>query len=113
MAAAIIRPYVRAEVTWILEHHGIFQMVYYADKLGLNKDERNAIAAINGLIVQKNFAEHGIRPPLTRPMPANRFPIFSDGRGNIQPPAFTLPSLASQTAKPDNFSCLTGSAKAV
>ena len=40
MAAAIIRPYVRAEVTWILEHHGIFQMVYYADKLGLNKDER-------------------------------------------------------------------------
>ena len=25
MAAAIIRPYVRAEVTWILEHHGIFQ----------------------------------------------------------------------------------------
>lgn len=40
MAAAIIRPYVRAEVTWVLEHHGIFQMVYYADKLGLNKDER-------------------------------------------------------------------------
>ncbi len=40
MAAAILRPYVRAEVTWILEHHGIFQMVYYADKLGLNKDER-------------------------------------------------------------------------
>lgn len=40
MAAAIIRPYVRAEVTWVLEQHGIFQMVYYADKLGLNKDER-------------------------------------------------------------------------
>ena len=40
MAAAIIRPYVRAEVTWVLEHHGIFQMVYYADKLDLNKDER-------------------------------------------------------------------------
>jgi predicted HD phosphohydrolase len=40
LAAAIIRPYVRAEVTWVLEHHGIFQMVYYADKLGMNKDER-------------------------------------------------------------------------
>ena len=40
MAAAIIRPYVREQVTWILEMHGIFQMVYYADKLGLNPDER-------------------------------------------------------------------------
>lgn len=42
MAAAIIRPYVRAEVTWILEMHGLFQMVYYADKLGLDKDGRDA-----------------------------------------------------------------------
>ena len=40
LAAAIIRPYVRAEVTWILEMHGLFQMKYYADKLGLNPDER-------------------------------------------------------------------------
>ena len=40
MAAAIIRPYVREQVTWILEMHGIFQMVYYADKLGLNPYER-------------------------------------------------------------------------
>jgi predicted HD phosphohydrolase len=30
MAAAIIRPYVRPEVTWIVEHHGLFQMQYYA-----------------------------------------------------------------------------------
>ena len=41
MAAAIIRPYVRAEITWILEMHGVFQMKYYADKLGLNPDERD------------------------------------------------------------------------
>ena len=41
MAAAIIRPYVRAEVTWILEMHGVFQMYYYADKIGLNKHERD------------------------------------------------------------------------
>jgi len=40
MAAAIIRPYVRAEVTWIIEHHGIFQMYYYGDAMGVNKDER-------------------------------------------------------------------------
>ena len=40
MAAAIIRPYVREEVTWIIEHHGVFQMFYYGDAAGVNKDER-------------------------------------------------------------------------
>ena len=41
-AAAIIRPYVRAEVAWIVEKHGVFQMYYYADKLGQNKDARES-----------------------------------------------------------------------
>lgn len=30
MAAAILRPYVRAEVSWVVEMHGLFQMKYYA-----------------------------------------------------------------------------------
>lgn len=42
LAAAIIRPYVRAEVTWIVEKHGLFQMKYYAQHLGLNPDGREA-----------------------------------------------------------------------
>lgn len=33
-AAEIIRPYVRAEVTWVVEHHGVFQKIYYAHFLG-------------------------------------------------------------------------------
>jgi len=40
LAAAIMRPYVREEVTWILEMHGVFQYKYYGDKIGLNPDER-------------------------------------------------------------------------
>lgn len=32
-AAAILRPYVRDEVTWIVRHHGVFQMYYYAHHL--------------------------------------------------------------------------------
>lgn len=40
MAAAILKPYVRAECTWVVRHHGIFQYKYYADKIGLNPDER-------------------------------------------------------------------------
>lgn len=34
LAAAIVRPYVRAEVTWIIEMHGLFQMRYYAHFYG-------------------------------------------------------------------------------
>jgi len=34
LAAAIVRPYVRAEVTWVVEMHGLFQMRYYAQHYG-------------------------------------------------------------------------------
>jgi predicted HD phosphohydrolase len=40
LAAAIIRPYVRAEVSWIIEHHGVFQMFYYGDAMGVDKNAR-------------------------------------------------------------------------
>lgn len=41
-AAEIIRPYVRAEVTWVVEHHGLFQKVYYAHFFGENPELRAA-----------------------------------------------------------------------
>jgi len=40
LAAAIIRPYVRSEVAWIIEHHGVFQMYYYGDAMGVDKNAR-------------------------------------------------------------------------
>ena len=40
LAAAIIKPYVREECSWTVQHHGIFQYKYYADKVGLNPEER-------------------------------------------------------------------------
>ena len=39
-AAEIIRPYVRAEVTWVVEHHGLFQKVYYAHFFGEDPELR-------------------------------------------------------------------------
>jgi predicted HD phosphohydrolase len=39
VAAAILRPYVRAEVSWIVSHHGLFQNYYYVHHFG---GERNA-----------------------------------------------------------------------
>ena len=41
LAATIIRPYVRAEVAWIIEHHGVFQMYYYGDAMGVDKNARD------------------------------------------------------------------------
>ncbi len=38
LAASIVRPYVRAEVTWIIEMHGLFQMKYYAHHYGRDTD---------------------------------------------------------------------------
>ncbi len=38
MAAAILRPFVRAEVTWVIEMHGLFQMQYYAHHVGNKPD---------------------------------------------------------------------------
>jgi predicted HD phosphohydrolase len=41
VAAAILRPYVRPEVAWIVEQHGLFQSYYYAHHLGGNRDGRD------------------------------------------------------------------------
>ena len=40
LAAVIIRPYVRGEVAWVIEHHGVFQMYYYGDAMGIDKNAR-------------------------------------------------------------------------
>lgn len=44
LAAAIIRPYVRAEVTWVIEHHGVFQLYYYGEAEGVDKNARDVFA---------------------------------------------------------------------
>ena len=40
-SAEVIRPYVREEVTWVVEHHGIFQMIYYAHHYGWDRNARD------------------------------------------------------------------------
>lgn len=41
MAAAVLRPYVSDRVHWIVKHHGVFQMYYYAHLTGGNRDARD------------------------------------------------------------------------
>ena len=40
-SAEVIRPFVREEVTWVIEHHGIFQMVNFAHHYGWDKNARD------------------------------------------------------------------------
>ena len=39
-AAEIMRPYMREEVVWTVEHHGVFQMYYYAHHYGWDRELR-------------------------------------------------------------------------
>ena len=40
-SAEVIRPFVRWEVSWTIEHHGIFQMIYYAHHYGWDENARD------------------------------------------------------------------------
>lgn len=44
LAAAILKPYVREECSWVVQHHGIFQLVYYAHHLGKDPEARQKYA---------------------------------------------------------------------
>jgi len=39
MVAAVLRPYIRPEVCWVVEHHGVFQIFHYGAMTG---DDPNA-----------------------------------------------------------------------
>src|SRR5258707_6507496 len=43
IAAGIIRPYVRPEVAWIVEQHGLFQTYYYVHHTGGDRLMRNRL----------------------------------------------------------------------
>ncbi len=40
-SAEVIRPFVRWDVAWVVEHHGIFQMVYYGHHYGWDRNARD------------------------------------------------------------------------
>ena len=41
MSAEVIRPFVRWDVAWTVEHHGIFQMLYYAHYYNWDRNARD------------------------------------------------------------------------
>jgi predicted HD phosphohydrolase len=44
LAADVLKPYVREEVTWVIRHHGIFQLAHFGDKVGADPNARDKYA---------------------------------------------------------------------
>ena len=65
LAAAILKPYVREECTWVVHHHGIFQYAYYGDKVGLDPDARRKFKDSPHYDAAVYFAKNGTKRPLT------------------------------------------------
>lgn len=40
LASDVVKPYVREECTWVIRHHGIFQLYFYGDKVGMDPHAR-------------------------------------------------------------------------
>jgi len=57
IAAGILRPYVRAEVTWIVEQHGLFQSYYYAHHTGGDRNGRERLRGHPWFDACADFAE--------------------------------------------------------
>ena len=58
IAAEVIRPYVRAEVTWIVEQHGLFQTYYYVHHLGGDRHMRERLRGHRWYEACAHFCEH-------------------------------------------------------
>jgi len=41
LAASVLKPYVRPELTWAIKHHGVFQLYYYGHHVGADRFARD------------------------------------------------------------------------
>jgi predicted HD phosphohydrolase len=57
LAAAVIRPYVREQVSWIVEQHGLFQTYYYVHHLGGDRHMRERLRGHRWYDPCANFCE--------------------------------------------------------
>ncbi len=56
-AAAILKPYVREECAWVVEHHGTFQMIYYIHHYGGDPNQREQFKDHPGYQTCVDFCE--------------------------------------------------------
>lgn len=75
-SAEVIRPFVREEITWVVEHHGIFQMLYYAHHYGWDKDARDQFKDHPGFNSCSEFCERWDQSSFDPEYPAETLAFF-------------------------------------
>ena len=71
-AASIIRPFVREQCTWVVEKHGIFQMLYYGEHVGSNPHKRENIENTYTFKIVQIFVSYGIKKVLIQIITQNQ-----------------------------------------
>ena len=56
-AAEVLRPFVSEEITWVIEHHGLFQSYYYGHHLGWDRNARDKFKDHPGYQTCVDFCE--------------------------------------------------------
>lgn len=41
LAASILRPFVQDQLYWVIKYHGVFQMYYYGEQMGIDRNTRD------------------------------------------------------------------------
>ncbi len=78
IAAAVIRPYVREEVTWVVEQHGVFQSWYFAHHLGGDRNARDRFADHPWYALCRDFCARWDQPSFDPDFPIDDLGSFAD-----------------------------------
>jgi hypothetical protein len=66
MTAAIMKPFIAPDICWIVKHHGLFQMYYYAHYSGGDRNARDRFKD-HPLLRRHRRVLRALRPELFRP----------------------------------------------
>ena len=77
-AASILQPYVRAEVHWVVQHHGLFQTYYFAHHSGGDRNERDRFADNHWAEICKQFCAEWDQNSFDPDYPTDDLSSFED-----------------------------------
>ncbi|MEM9561899.1 MAG: HD domain-containing protein [Actinomycetota bacterium] len=78
IAAAVLQPYVPPEVHWVVRHHGVFQLAYYGNHVGLDPNERNRYRGHPWFDRCVEFCHRWDQPSFDPDYPADGLDSFED-----------------------------------
>ena len=78
VAAAILAPYVRQEIVWVVRHHGLFQNYYYAHHLGGDQHARDQFLDSEHYQACLDFCAHWDQPSFDPSGPTDSLSSFAD-----------------------------------